>query len=744
MKVGRKAVLGVGALVGLLTLGTTAHALTSLSIDKCLSSKIKTEGKGEAAYSGCYAKGASKGTTTDPTCLTKAQGKIVPAFAKTDAKLTCQVEGDGPNRDSDTSAYAASVDSDVGHAAGKCDAAKQKCVSKYVAGVTGCYSKAAGKTGTIDPTCVGKVAAKLADGVKGCLDKAAAAGDCTNAGSQAAALKSAADAYIDAQACDLDPANPQCGGGATPTPMATPTATSTPACGNGTNDPGEACDESAPSSGWLQCGSDFTCVNCNCGCPTKVVFSGDATAPESLLDSGWTGISHRAPIISNGDVTVGLSCSASQRPCGVCAVSGPVANPQAGAGQLDDQRCTNDPSRHCVVGNDTPCTPRKCLGGANQGASCTNDSQCPGGSCPASGTCQFFFGSNLALAAGGVSTCVSNVFNGSVTGTANVETGDAVNTAFLTSSVFLAASVDQPCSRCVGDATINDGVLGGTCDTGPRQGLPCDGNGTVPGRPDFGTTSLDCPSPSSSKIATLGINLSNTTATRTQTLTANSPNCNGAAGNKCLCGTCNNGNNQVCFSNADCPDPAGPIGPICNGKRCLGGANVGAACNNASECPSSSCATPGEPTKPASCQDDTTTVNILDCADAADGTIGDQEGGCTQGPVDTNCTIASGHGQRGCSSDADCGGSPGSCGTVNRKCFLTGGGTFQPPASGLLKGTDTLIAVGMADVPMHDTANPTLASVFCVAPTGASSVNNVAGLPGPSRITIKGTAVAHP
>ena len=45
---------------------------------------------------------------------------------------------------------------------------------------------------------------------------------------------------------------------------------------------------------------------------------------------------------------------------------------------------------------------------------------------------------------------------------------------------------------------------------------------------------------------------------------------------------------------------------------------------------------------------------------------------------------------------------------------------------------------------MNDTAQPTLAAVFCVAPTGSTSVNNVAGLPGPGRVTIRGTAVGAP
>jgi hypothetical protein len=61
-----------------------------------------------------------------------------------------------------------------------------------------------------------------------------------------------------------------------------------------------------------------------------------------------------------------------------------------------------------------------------------------------------------------------------------------------------------------------------------------------------------------------------------------------------------------------------------------------------------------------------------------------------------------------------------------------------------VNGTNTLTAVGMADVPMADTSNPTLGAVFCVGPTGGGAVNSVLGLPGPGRITIKGVASGHP
>jgi len=518
---------------------------------------------------------------------------------------------------------------------------------------------------------------------------------------------------------------------ATATPVVTPTptftvgptvtATPNPNCGNGQLDSGELCDTGSGSpqtncpnvnTGAFPC-NEF----CTCDCPSTVTFTGDATDPASILDTGWTGISHRAPIITGGDVTVQLNCSTVGRPCGSCSVTGPIANPNAGDGQLDNQRCSNDSSIKCT--NDTPCT----AGG---------------------GTCEFYFGGPLPLAAGGVTTCVYNRFNGSVTGVANVESGEASTTALLTSTVYNGIAIDNPCPRCVGDGAANDGTAGGTCDGGTRSGSACDANGSIPNRDDFGRTSLDCPLASGAIIATLPINLTNETNPVTKTLTADSPNCGQAAmGQKCLCQTCNNVEATPCFTNADCTAVGATV---CGGNRCIGGTNAGAPCNTGtpSQCPSGSCGRSGEPTKPSACLENSASPdNNLDCVDQGAG-----EGECVSGPLTSSCSVASGHAQRGCLADAECGdtpgsGAPGSCETTNRLCFLTGGGSFQAPQAGLI-GSDTLIAAGMEDAPMNDVSNPTLGAVFCVGPTGAPAVNNVAGLPGPARVTIKGTAVGLP
>jgi hypothetical protein len=219
-----------------------------------------------------------------------------------------------------------------------------------------------------------------------------------------------------------------------------------------------------------------------------------------------------------------------------------------------------------------------------------------------------------------------------------------------------------------------------------------------------------------------------------KTLRAASPNCTGAPSAKCLCDTYNNANAEACDENADCPDPAGPIGPICGGRRCLGGPNVGAACSANSACPAGICTRPGEPTKPNACLDDSFTG--IYCLDPDS----DGEGECAAGPMDDTCSLASGHAQRGCNTDAQCGGGVGSCESNNRKCFLTGGGSANV-STHFYFGTDSLVANGVEDPPVAD---PTLGSVFCVGPTAASALNNVTGLPGPARLTVTEHVVALP
>ncbi len=698
MKLGRsKWMRGIAALatvVMLVAFGATADAAP---ISKCNAAKKKCVGKYVAAVLGCHAKAESKGVTVEAACVSKAVAKITGGgkgcFDKNDAKVgnDCSATGNAPQQLAEADALVVAVVKAVDPAypaatLTKCGAARKKCAGKKAAGLMGCSAKA-NKDGIGDAACAPKIQDKFG-GAKGCDVNALLKGtDCLGTTSTAT-LETRIDDWSDTADFSLDYVGPP--------------------CGDGLIEAGEFCDLGAPNNPNAQCGTDFACVACNCACPSTIHFVGSPGDPTTKLDVGWTGIAHGSPIVTNGDVTVNVSgCAGTTRPCGLCSLNGPIAN--LGANELRNQRCTNDTSIQCT--SDAPC-----LGGG--------------------GTCQFYFGTPLSLSSGGISTCVVNQFDGPLFGTVNIDSGESYSVAFLASSVYTGiAGVDNPCPRCVGDATSNDGVQGGMCDSGVRVGLACDGNGSVPGRPDFGITSLDCPTLPGLLIANLSIDLSNGTDPVVKTLSAANPNCGDGTGEKCLCDTCNNGAAESCSVNADCPDPAGPIGPICGGRRCLGGPNNGAACTNVSECPGGGfCARSGEPSRASACLDDTTTVGVLDCSDTSPV---DQEGECTSGPVTKTCSLASGHAQRSCSTDADCGGGAGTCAAGNRPCFLTGGFTGRV-------GTNTLIANGLEDPPSRDVSQPTLGSVYCVAPTAAAAVNGVAGLPGPSRLTLKGTATGHP
>jgi hypothetical protein len=257
----------------------------------------------------------------------------------------------------------------------------------------------------------------------------------------------------------------------------------------------------------------------------------------------------------------------------------------------------------------------------------------------------------------------------------------------------------------------------------------------------FGDVSLDCPPDPGASAGKLGITLTIATGTQTVTVTAANPACTqtGYTSLNCLCDTCNNLNGESCTTNADCPDPAGPIGPICGGKRCLSGTNAGAACVLNSECPGGGlCNRLGEPTQPNSCIDDTTTgPDGKLCAP-----IGGNEGQCPEGPVATRCSIEN---FRTCTDDLSCtpvsaGGTCANCiatgqtcDTINRPCFLD---------SGIIG--NSIDVSGSAEAPCGDTARPEVGTFFCVAPVSAGAVNISAGLPALGRVRIPGRVVTLP
>lgn len=415
---------------------------------------------------------------------------------------------------------------------------------------------------------------------------------------------------------------PTPGGGATETPDGGPTSTGggpTSTAGGPTFTPGGGVLTPTP----VQTGQPNTC-------PVAVEVLGNAGS-QKVLDTGSTGLAHNATVISDGALTFTLDCPTETRPCGVCNVSGPIQNVEADDGTINARRCS---------------TPT----GADTFVKCDDTTTCPN-----NGTCQFFFGAPLPLAAGGIGTCVTNQVNGSISGTANIESGAFASAISLTSRVFTQVALEHPCPRCIGDSVLNDGNAGGTCDAGVRSGQACDGNGTSP-TADFGTTSLDCPP--QGLLTALQVPLEGSSGTETRTLSMSSPNCTGTIGKKCFCE--------------------------------FGGF--------------------GQPTVPNACLDDTTTPGTVEECVPVSGSP--NEGVCVLAPPDRFCTPTETY--RGCGSNADCQVSGDTCQVSPRPCFLDNGtvgnsvtavGEADPPSNGVSNPTfASLFCVGAVAQPAVNAA----------------------------------------
>jgi hypothetical protein len=224
--------------------------------------------------------------------------------------------------------------------------------------------------------------------------------------------------------------------------------------------------------------------------------------------------------------------------------------------------------------------------------------------------------------------------------------------------------------------------------------------------------------------------------------------CGGLTGQRCTGGT-NQG--APCSVASQCPGAGGGCGipgqatafNACDAldqhcyptNTCVGGTNQNAYCSDPSECPGGAC----------------TAGNHGVCAgiggphDGYCGPIGTFKG-CLAGDSDCkslNACVGGGNAGNACFADSMCPG--GTCMSLlggvaetciagfNRPCFLD---------DGVVGGAD--VATGLVSAPVHDVANPTLASLFCVGPTSSGSVNSAAGLPGLGRLELLGIAKGLP
>ncbi len=378
----------------------------------------------------------------------------------------------------------------------------------------------------------------------------------------------------------------ECNGGApvpttTPTPGATATRTATPG-------PGATATRTATPGGGGPTATATPGGPCVLPNPLPEVLS-FVGKPGVDLDTGWTGQAHDVITDDQAPLSAARLNNCDTNPasptCGQCDLDGPVIFP--------------GPAKNCVCYN---------LSDRDASSLGACDPEMPS-TCSGAETCQCFYGPPLPITSGAVPVCVVNRYTGSLTGTANIansgpHAGEGSALVHLEAAVHNGVAVEQPCPTCLNDPTPRDGVRGGTCNGGARNGQPCDVQGD---NALFGQVSLDCQPVRGANIGNLLITF-NPATTGTTTL-ASGPKCTGPGftSQNCFCDTCADAAAEPCNANADCP-----VGVVCGGKRCVGGTNVGQACTAASECPSGSCGRLGQATAPNQCDDLTCSPDAAD------------------------------------------------------------------------------------------------------------------------------------
>jgi len=485
-------------------------------------------------------------------------------------------------------------------------------------------------------------------------------------------------------------------------------------------------DSNTPCSTNAECAAPRTCdpVAAICKSPSD-------------LDSGWTGHAHDSDLDSAVITRSRLVCPGPAPVCGMCYIAG--VDPS-----FNVCRCSNNTRTVC----DEPFA--------------ADADDCGGA------TCDCYFGAPIPLSSAGTPACIVNRYAEDITGTVNLDAGSSDIGARLRTQVFLGITTTQPCpicgGRCSNDTTKvciidsdcgagntctadvpNDGVRNGICFKGTNTGLSCDVMGLNPSFPAIpggaiggGGYSLDCmPSPGIN-ISGQGLALHVTQTTGTSVLNATLP----CEGGQCPCLVCSAKEEEACNSNADCTGAScsnaadfactqdsqcqnlniGPCTPI---HRCSLETNKTCTTNSdclhfdGGSCAPSTCSTfgsTGVPPQPNGCN-----------SGLCEALPGGDEAQCATGPDDKTCdglVRADGTGILSCLSNSDCqANNPlnGNCTlTHRRKCFL-----------------DSIVAHGVAS-----TEFPVGAATFCVPPTANGSINQVAGLPGPTRVVNQGASRA--
>jgi hypothetical protein len=370
------------------------------------------------------------------------------------------------------------------------------------------------------------------------------------------------------------------------------------------------------------------------------------------LDSGWRGTAHQVDVIDQSLGAVNISgCDADGRNCDVTHNA-----------RKNNCRCSNDPTLECDEMN--------------------AQDNCGGGN-----TCYCMFGPPLAISASATPVCVVNRFAGEFTG-GTVELGEYNVGTSTRAIVHTGISQTQPCPICENDATPNSGNnLGGTCNGGPRDGLPCDQNAD---HPDFGPSSFDCPPDTLGNISGSGLLLALQFESGTSSITAAIPAaatwCDGSL--PCHCSVCTADAKVGCTVDADCAAVGGTCGanvPTNPQQNACTGGTCNAEVDGTGDCPA-------------------------DFIDYCDGFLNGFGNGVITCSTDLDCDAndCDGDGMATADECGDC------LFSDFRKCF---------PSTVTASGTPGIF-------------ESTGVSVFCSGQTGNPGVDNAGGLPGPGRVKL--------
>ena len=503
----------------------------------------------------------------------------------------------------------------------------------------------------------------------------------------------------------------------------------------------------------------------NCRCTNNV---------RTICDDPFSNSSNDCPTCAGGAAVAGVACT-SNTDCnfptctGRCSVNLSITC-------TTNANCTAVPGAGSVCSTSAAANPSKKCG---NGKFCSANADCVG-TCSAQAGCECFFGAPFPLNSGGTAACIVNRFANDISGTANVDLGAGDITANLRTRVYLGITQQRPCPVCAGKCSHNnalclfstscgagntciydvpnDGIRNGLCNGGLNSNQSCDASafnatfpaistGGVPTLPGGGWYSIDCqPSVGINVSGTgLAINLEQTTGMTT--LDANL-DCNGAnpGTDLCPCMQCTKDKFQSCTADSECASQGSfcslyndPTTFSCDDNSDCAAVDTGlctassnTACSNAVNRTCSSNADCG--LKPGgSCIISTCAGSGLGgfpqpnkCNGGVCQDIGGGNGQCATGPDQGYCDgllRIDGRGIQACGSNADCTSvNFGACTLSERQlCFL-----------------DPIVAQGDPD-PVF----PVAGSVFCIPPTENSSINSVAGLPGPGRVISQGLAKTY-